>query len=423
MLMISLVLHGVVLMLPMPSDKEKPKPEQVKITQLPTTRPSAKPLPQSSSKPNPQPNPQPSQLTRTNEPTRPTSSSQLNLLPSLQPSQSTRTNEPTRPTSSSQLNPLPSFQPSQSTRTNEPTRPTSSSQLNPLPSLQPSQSTRPRANQPLANPIISQAQPKPSSQPETSQPQEATESSKSKSSQSQPSNPAPNADADDTEVKDPLKDFLSNFPFPENANAGSLGVLSKDADESARNVKQPLGQVIKYYGKELPDRKYTPLASPIADDTDLKIYQVSKGSVSQYLHLISKGEDTVIFLSGKKLAREELANLEVETAEEREFKDTIRQSVAVTSPKELTSDIKKKLADGKYNNFGIFPGKTPAQLGSEFSSALSGKGFVVGSKPIDLGADGLIYSISKNSFNGFIQLIPAEDGSGTAIISLDDFSY
>jgi hypothetical protein len=36
------------------------------------------------------------------------------------------------------------------------------------------------------------------------------------------------------------------------------------------------------------------------DDADLKVYQVYKGSVSQYLHLISKEEDTIIFLSEKR---------------------------------------------------------------------------------------------------------------------------
>ena len=395
-LMISLMLHGVVFMLPIQSDLDKPpkKEKQIKITQLPTTRLSPKPSPQPSAKRNPQPN--------------------------LQSSQSTRPNQPTEPKVSSEPNPQRSFQISES--------------------------TRPKPKEQSANPIISQTQPKPNPSSQTNNSQldsGSSESSKSKPSQSQPSNPTPNSgsntgtgtntgigtntgtgtDADEAKVKDPLEDFLKNFPFPENANVGSLSVLSEDADKSARNVKQPLDQVIKYYGKELPARKYTPLASPVADDADLKIYQVSKGSVSQYLHLIYKGENTVIFLSEKKLARENLANLDAESAEEREFKDILRQSVAVAPTKELSSDIKNKLAGGKYNDFGILVGKTPAQLGSEFSSTLSKKGFNVGSQPIDLKQNGLIYSVQKNNFKGFIQLIPTEDGLGTAIISLDDFKY
>jgi hypothetical protein len=232
MLMMSLVLHGAVLMLPIPSDLDKPKPpkkqEQVKITQLPTTRSSPKLSPQSSSKPNPQPSPQ--------------------------PSQSTRSNEATPPEFPSKPNPQLSPQLSESTRLNEPTLPESLWKPNPQASPQPSESTPPEPKQQSANPIISQANPK---QNPTSQPKpEESELSRGKpapeeSDQLQPSNPAPNTETnpDDTKANDPLKDFLNNFPFPENASVGSLGVLSKDADESARNVKQPLERVIKYYGK------------------------------------------------------------------------------------------------------------------------------------------------------------------------------
>lgn len=404
MLMISLVLHGVVLMLPISSDLGQPKSakpyKSVKITQLPTNRRSAKPSSQSSSKPN--------------------------SLPSSQPSPSTRLNPPTRSQSSWE----PSPQPSESTRLDSPMFPDSSSKSNPEPRTQRSQSTRSKPKQPSANPIISQAKPKLNSQPETSQPASGqSELSKLKSSPLPPSNVATDTNtgtgtttnAEQSNVKDPLQDFLSNFPFPKDANAGSLGILPQGSDTSARNIKQPLGQLIKYYGKELPNRQYSPLASPLTDEADLKVYQVSKGNVSQYLHLISKGEDTVIFLSSQQLARKDLANLEVETAEEREFKATLRQTIAMTSTKELTSDIKSKLGDGKYSDFGIFPGKTPAQLGSEFKSALSSKGFDVGTDPINLGTDGLIYSVKKNNFTGFIQLIPTQDSSGTAIIGLDKF--
>jgi hypothetical protein len=399
MLMMSLVLHGAVFMLPIPSDLDKPKPpkkqEQVKITQLPTTRSSPKLSPQSSSKPNPQPSPQPSQSTRSNEATPP--EFPLKLTPQLSP------------------------QLSESIRLNEPTLSEFSAKPNPQPSREPSESTPAEPKQQSANPIISQANPE---QNPTSQPKpEESDSSNFKSSQSPPSNLAPNTETnpDDPKAKDPLKDFINNFPFPENANVGSLGVLSKDADESARNVKQPLEQVIKYYGKELPVREYSTLTSPMEDDADLKVYQVYKGSVFQYLHLISKEENTIIFLSEKKLFRTNLANLEVETAQQREFKDILRQTISVASTKELTSDIESKLAGGKYITLGIFTGKTPKQLGDDFSNALSKKEYQV-APPIPLGEGGLVYGVKKDTFRGFFQLIPSSDGTGTAIILLDKIS-
>ena len=385
MLMMSLVLHGAVLMLPIPSDLDKPKPpkkqEQVKITQLPTTRSSPKLSPQSSQKPNPQPSFQPSQSTRSNEATTP------EFLPELTP----------------QLNP----QLSGSTRLNELTLPESSAKPNPQPSPESSESTFPEPKQQSPDPIISQANltPNPIFQPP---PEE--------SDKLQPRKPAPNPD--DPKANDPLKDFLNNFPFPENTKVGSLGLLpSKDADESARNVKQPLEVVIKYYGEELPARKYSPLASPLEDDTELKVYQVSKGGASQYLHLISKEEDTIIFLSGKKLSRTDLANLEGETAQQRELKDILRQTISGASNKELPSDIKSKLRDGKYIILGIFPGENPKQIGDDFIDALRKKEYQV----FPFGKE-LYYGVKKDTFTGYIQLIPSSDGTGTAIILLDKLS-
>ncbi len=407
MLMMSLVLHGAVLMLPIPSDLDKPKPpkkqEQVKITQLPRTRSSPKLSPQSSSKPNPQPSPQPSQSTRSNEATPP------DFLPEL----------------TTQFSP----QLSESTRLNELTLPESSLKPNPQPSPQPSESTPAEPNQQSANPIISQANPKqnPSSQPKPEESDssrakpapEESDSSNFKSSESPPSNPAPNTETnpDDTKAKDPLEDFLNNFPFPDNANVGSLGVLSKDADESARNVKQPLEGVIKYYGKELPVRKYSTLTSPMEDDAALKVYQVYKGSAYQYLHLISKEEDTIIFLSQTKLSRTDLANLEVETAQQRELKDILRETISVASKKELPSDIKSKLGDGKYIILGIFPGENPKQIGDDFINALRKKEYQV----FPFGKE-LYYGVKKDTFTGYIQLIPSSDGTGTAIILLEKIS-
>lgn len=316
------------------------------------------------------------------------------------------------------------------TKSPSPPSPQSSPQVTPQTSRQQSLPTPNQPHQQLVNPISDQTQPKsqPNSQPKASLsvPQEL-ESSKSQSSKSPNSAPDSNSnistetDVKNTNVKDPLEDFLSNFPFPENSKVGSLGVLSQEADTSARNVNLPLGQIIKYYFKELPTRKYT-LASPTRDNVDLQIYPVSKNNVSQYLHLIKTGENTVIFLSAHQLDSKDIANLEADSEEEREFKSIIRQVVEVASTKELTPDIINKLGDGKYNDFGIFPGRSPAQLGSELNRELSNKEFRV-LKLTESREDGLIYAVIKNSFKGCIQLIPTEDGSGTAIISLDDFNF
>ncbi|MEQ8960942.1 MAG: hypothetical protein RLP02_23970 [Coleofasciculus sp. C2-GNP5-27] len=64
MLLISLVLHGIVLILPVPSNWETSEPEeQVKVTQLPLLSPSPKSSVNSTEEPKPKTSPTPSQPT------------------------------------------------------------------------------------------------------------------------------------------------------------------------------------------------------------------------------------------------------------------------------------------------------------------------------------------------------------------------
>jgi hypothetical protein len=111
---------------------------------------------------------------------------------------------------------------------------------------------------------------------------------------------------------------------------------------------------------------------------------------------------------------------QVQTAQQKEMTN-ILQTISVASSKELPSDIKSKLGDGNYITLGIFPEKTPKQLGEDFRNGLSNKGYEV-SKAISLGEGGFFYGVKKDIFTGQIQLIPILDGTGTAIILLDKLS-
>ncbi len=198
MLMISLVLHGVVLMLPISSDLkvEQPKTSKqykpVKIAQLPTTPPSPNSSPQASGKPNPQPSPQPSQSTPAKLPTRRESSTELNLnpQPSSQLSQSTPAKLPTRPkpiASRPQLHESPILERklrSQPQSKKEEEQQQSIEQSTPSPSPQqstpspsPQQSTpSPSPQQPSPSP--SPQQPTPSPSPQQPTPSPSTEQAK-----------------------------------------------------------------------------------------------------------------------------------------------------------------------------------------------------------------------------------------------------
>ncbi len=171
MLMISLVLHSVVLMLPMPSDREKPEPPKkevrVKIAQLPTTRPSPKTSAQSSSKPNPQSTLQPSLSTPPDRPTRPepvTTRQEpiVSLLPlpesssPLQQQSKYKKEEPQEQLTQQPRRSLSTEQPRRSESTKKPTL---------------SQSTKePTLSQSTKEPTLSQSTKQPTPSPSTEQP-------------------------------------------------------------------------------------------------------------------------------------------------------------------------------------------------------------------------------------------------------------
>jgi len=359
-LLVSLVLHGIVLLLPVPSTWEKSESEeQVKVTQLPSLSPSPKSSVNSAEEPTAETSPTPSQST---------------------PFASAFSSQPT-------INPFP-----------DPIQPT--------PDLSPTIEFSPGI---LENP-------KSSPSPSPSSSKDETQTIEEKNTKNTDQTIDSGIDTNDVNVEDPLKKFLTNFPFPEEAAMGSLGILTGEADTSARHVQQPLGQVIKYYSKELPDRNYT-LANPSIDEPEFKVYQVSQDDVSQYLHLVLKGGNTIIFLSKTQLNRADLPELEAETAEERELQNILEQiMVAGEYTKELNPEIKQVLAegvDGKYNYLGTVYERDREQLSSQFLSQLKEKEFTV----IPLTDDGLYYSVEKNDFKGVVQLIPTQ--SGLAIISLE----
>ncbi|MFW5665610.1 MAG: hypothetical protein ACOC2Z_08730, partial [Coleofasciculus sp.] len=201
LLLISVVLHGIVLILPVPSTWEKSEPEeQVKVTQLPSFSSSPKSSVNSAEEPTGETSPTPNQPT---------------------PFVSAFSSQP-------RINPFP-----------DPIQPT--------PDLSPTIEFSPEIWE----------NPKSSPSPSPSSSQDETQTIEEKNTKNTDQTIDSGIDTNDVNVEDPLKKFLTNFPFPEEAAMGSLGILTGEADTSARHVQQPLGQVIKYYGKELPDRNYT----------------------------------------------------------------------------------------------------------------------------------------------------------------------
>ena len=93
-------------------------------------------------------------------------------------------------------------------------------------------------------------------------------------------------------------DPFQGFPFyqPSTPNC-----FSKGYGEQCRIAEATLDVVKAFFDKSLPANKYE-IEQPIEDAADKRIYKISKGGKSRYLHLFVDGSTVVILLSGEKLS-------------------------------------------------------------------------------------------------------------------------
>ena len=355
MLLISLGLHGLLLAIPMPS-KQKPEapkkePEKVKITQLPTTRPSPKPSSRSSPIPTPKPTPQVRQTPRP----QPTPIRQPSLvIPPVSP----QTKSIPRP----QPQPRPTPTPPKPTPTPTPPKPT------PTPSPSPSPT-----------------------------------------------------------IENPFADF----PIYPKTQGGSLGLLSGETDQSARNTTDGLDQVAAFYKNELPARKFN--AASLTEETNLKVYQVSKeGGKPQFLHLISKDGKTVIVLASEEIKDlNSLKDAEARSNEEIAFYDNVLKPLENDEKLILNAvesdDITKLPEAAKFadtNKFqprvktGKLAPKSPEELAAIYEAQLSQNGFTQISKEAPYGR-ALTYKVTQGKFKIYMYFVVNTDNNTLVILSKD----
>ena len=299
MLMMSLVLHGIVLMLPISLDIKKSEPpkkeETVKITKLPLASKSSSQIsPQSSLQPTLQLTPQERQVNL-----RPTfQERQGNLRPTFQEGQ---VNLPITP-QEGQVN-------SPKITVTRPVRQTNSSPSQPI-------------NQKLANSDTSQKKEleenSATSQDSTQKLQDSTQNSQDSTQKLQDSPQGLQESTQEPTVAQKIIDFFATFPRYPGAEKGSDGVLRPEFDNATYifNTKNSLEIVASMFEKEiLPTENFT-RPKPIRDEANFKTYEVSNstGSEKNYLYLIFKDEKTVIYLEKENYT---LAQLIKEQTEER----------------------------------------------------------------------------------------------------------
>ncbi len=387
MLLLSLGLHGVLLALPLPSEKKpappaKKEPEKIKITQLPTTppAPNASPRPVVRATPRPTPQvrpsirPQPSPIRQ-----------RMSDIPPIPPL--TRATPRPQP----QLTPSPTPTPSQATATPSPT-PTPS-QATATQSPTPSQATA----TPSPTPTPSQATATPSPQPTPEQ--------------------SPN-----------LLNPFADFPFPDNAQPGSLGLLPGETDKAARNITDGLEQVVAFYNTALPAKNFK--SQQINEAAEFKVFKVSKeGAESQFLHLISKEGKTVIVLAPQEIKDlNALKSAEARSAEEIAFDNAlapIKQSedFGAVFPEDL-GKLPQPQQFADINKFrGIiatttFKPMSPEDLFNDVNTKLVEAGFTQITSIGSYGG-GQAYKVSQGSFTTYLYFVANRDNKTIMLVSKD----
>ncbi|HEY9833000.1 MAG TPA: hypothetical protein V6D26_20780 [Stenomitos sp.] len=286
MLMMSLVLHGVVLMLPISLDIKKselPKKEAtVKITKLAlAVKSSSQIAPQSSLKPTLQLNPH---------------ERQINLRPTFQERQ---VNLPVTP-QERQVNspkiivtrPVPQTNPSPSQSINQKLANSDTSKTK---ELQENSTTSKESTQ--------------TSQDSTQRSQDSTQKSKESTQTSQDSTQEPT-------VPQKIINFFATFPRYPGAEKGSGGVLRPDFENATYifHTDNNLENVAAKFEKELlPTENFT-RPKLIHNEDDFKTYEVSNstGTETNYLHLIFKYNKTAIYLEKQNYTLAQLINEQTE---------------------------------------------------------------------------------------------------------------
>lgn len=251
MLYLSLGLHGLLMMIPIPSTPEiessSPKKEPIKVTQLPSP-PSPKPssvVVQSKPSPTVQQN------------SLPTTRPQLQMPPVMP---SARSNSSGRSLITESPKPSPSIQPSTSVFTPTPT---------PTPSPTPVASPTPT---PSPTPVASPT-PTPT--------------------------PTPVASPTPTPTPTPTN-LVAGVPNFDNAQPSCNGGCWQIKETPFRLVSTTLLERLENQGYEVDKQD-------IEDDTGRSVYKVSKDGVTKYLNVLSTDKgDTVYLLAEKELTREEL---------------------------------------------------------------------------------------------------------------------
>ncbi len=384
-ILISIGLHGLLLLIPLAGVHEQSAPpiskeEKVKLTELPTEVVTTSPSAAAPSPVTPQPSPSASLKS-------PEVKSIASPSPTPSPSASKLPQLAISPKSIPTIKPSPSVSPQPKSSKAPVIKPSPSISPKPLASVKPSPKVSPKA---IVKPL-------PSATP---------------AAQKSPA----------------LNTPFSDFPKYPNATTGAFDL--KAIEKVAQQTPDDLKQVSSFFDNELKGKSYQ---SNISTNTDnKKVYEVSKGGVTEYLTLIFEGGKGTIIVKSKKPLPDNLGNTEVASAQENAFDAALgrvpfQQSdnadEKLPDPKAFHDKygqdekgfLEKQVKNGIDGSIRFIGGQNPdAAYSGVFAGSLQQGNFQV--TPKSSYGGGNLYEVRQGGFARYLNLIPAKDGSGTIVV-------
>jgi hypothetical protein len=229
------------------------------------------------------------------------------------------------------------------------------------------------------------------------------------------SKPEETASETDNQPKSRRVDPFAEFPNYSNVKPNFCGVKSAKIDRRTRLTSDPLDSVQAYFEKKLADTDFQ--VEKLTDRPDTKVYQVSKGNLTQFLQLFAVEEQgTMILLSSQRVDCYRLSNGEQEEkpkTEEQAFDATFQNLYAQlgwTEEKEFATNSEVETIFGKDTN------NPPDKLALLVKSKLESQGFET--SQVDREVSGLLYEVKKGEFTKYISFVPTEEGKGAIILAL-----
>lgn len=263
-----------------------------------------------------------------------------------------------------------------------------------------------------AKPVSSPPKAKTSSSP-------IPQSSDSKAKQANPAESQASESSAPSASGTPTRNPFTDFPHYPGAAPGCFG------KQSCWQTEDTFNPVTTYFQKQLPAKGFEIV--PDIDEGERKVYQVSKGEATQYLNVFSS-EGTVYVLAPEPL---ELAQLEEAIEVPGELYLVLGKLGAATAndtdfqePKNFYTQLSSEDSDGSLlaaeirpeidGNPKLVAKQAPAAVYESMKSQLTGNGFTV-AKAGSYGG-GELYKLQKESFTGYLNLVPSQSRQGTLLV-------